>query len=46
MENEYKRNGMCNIFLACKPLTGKRMGFFLEEIAIQRENAENYAGNG
>jgi len=22
---EYKRNGMCNIFLSCEPLTGKRM---------------------
>jgi len=22
---EYKRNGMCNVFLACEPLTGKRM---------------------
>jgi len=48
---EYKRNGMCNIFLACEPLTGKRMvkiterktkrdwAYFLEEIALQRENA-------
>ena len=42
---------MCNIFLACEPLTGKRMvkiterktkrdwAYFLEEIALQRENA-------
>ena len=49
---EYKRNGMCNIFLACEPLTGKRMvkiterktkrdwAYFLEEIALQRENAD------
>ena len=22
---EYKRCGMCNIFIACEPLTGKRM---------------------
>ncbi len=49
---EYKRNGMCNIFLACEPLTGKRIvkiterrtkqdwAYFLEEIALQRENAD------
>ena len=49
---EYKRNGMCNIFLACEPLTGKRMvriterktkqdwAYFLEEIAFQREDAD------
>ncbi len=49
---EYKRCGMCNIFLACEPLTGKRMvkiterktkrdwAYFLEEIAIQQENAD------
>ena len=24
---EYKRNGMCNIFLACEPLTRKRRLF-------------------
>ncbi|KAF5428194.1 DDE superfamily endonuclease, partial [Candidatus Methanophagaceae archaeon] len=48
---EYKRCGMCNIFLACEPLAGKRMvkvterktkrdwAFFLEEIANQRERA-------
>ena len=22
---QYKRNGMCNIFLACEPLAGKRI---------------------
>ena len=49
---EYKRNGMCNIFLAYEPLTGKRIvkiaerktkqdwAYFLEEIALQRENAD------
>jgi len=49
---EYKRCGMCNIFIACEPLTGKRMvkiterktkkdwAYFLEEIAIQQENAD------
>ena len=49
---EYKRCGMCNIFLACEPLAGKRMvkvterktkrdwAFFLEEIANQRESAK------
>ncbi len=49
---EYKRCGMCNIFLACEPLAGKRMvkiterktkldwAFFLEEIADQYETAE------
>jgi len=49
---EYKRCGMCNIFLACEPLAGKRMvkvterktkrdwACFLEEIANQREKAE------
>jgi hypothetical protein len=48
---EYKRFGMCNIFLACEPLTGKCMvkiterktkrdwAYFLEEIALQQENA-------
>jgi hypothetical protein len=46
---EYKRNGICNIFLACELLTGKRMvkitkrktkrdwAYFLEEIALQHE---------
>ena len=48
---EYKRCGVCNIFLACEPLAGKRMvsiterkikqdwAYFLEKIALQRENA-------
>ena len=51
-DNEYKRNGTYNIFLACEPLTGKRIvkiterrtkqewAYFLEEIVIQRENAD------
>lgn len=49
---EYKRYGTCNIFLACEPLTGKRMvriterrtkrewAHYLEEIAVQYENAD------
>lgn len=49
---EYKRNGTYNIFLACEPLAGKRIvkiterrtkqewAYFLEEIALQRENAD------
>jgi len=49
---EYKRCGMCNIFLACEPLTGKRIvkiterktkrdwAYFLEEIALQQEKAD------
>jgi len=49
---EYKRCGMCNVFLACEPLSGKRMvkiterktkkdwACFLEEIALQQENAD------
>ena len=49
---EYKRCGVCNIFLACEPLAGKRMvqitqrktkqdwAYFLEQIALQYENAE------
>ena len=49
---EYRRCGVCNIFLACEPLAGKRMvtinerktkrdwAFFLEEIAYQYESAE------
>lgn len=49
---EYKRCGVCNIFLACEPLAGKRIvkitetktkvdwAYFLEEIAGQYENAE------
>lgn len=48
---EYKRCGVCNIFLACEPLAGKRMvniterktkqdwAYFREKIALQRENA-------
>lgn len=49
---EYRRCGMCNIFLACEPLAGKRMlkvterktkqdwAYFIEEIADQYETAE------
>ncbi len=49
---EYKRCGVCNIFLACEPLAGKRFVkinerktkrdwvFFLQEIASQYEEAE------
>ena len=49
---EYKRNGVCNIFLACEPLAGKRMvkitekktkqdwACFIEEIAEQYKSAE------
>jgi len=49
---EYRRCGVCNIFLACEPLAGKRIvtinerktkrdwAFFLEEIAYQYESAE------
>ena len=49
---EYRRCGMCNIFLACEPLAGKRIvtiterktkrdwARFLEEIACQYESAE------
>ncbi len=49
---EYKRCGICNIFLACEPLAGKRMvkisdritkqdwACFLEDIANQYEEAE------
>lgn len=49
---EYIRRGMCNIFLACEPLAGKRMvtiterktkqdwAIFLDEIAAQYKNAE------
>ena len=48
---EYSRRGMCNVFLACEPLAGKRMvkiterktkkdwAYFLEEIADQYEHA-------
>ena len=49
---EYRRNGMCNIFLACEPLAGKRMvkvnerktmkdwAHFVEEIADCYSTAE------
>jgi len=49
---EYKRSGVCNIFMACEPLAGKRMvkitetktkkdwAVFLEEIACQYQDAE------
>lgn len=49
---EYRRCGVCNIFLACEPLAGKRMvrvrerrtkgdwAYFLEEIAEKYESAE------
>lgn len=49
---EYRRCGVCNIFLACEPLTGKRIititkrrtkqdwAYFLEEIAGQYNSAE------
>jgi len=49
---EYKRCGVCNIFMACEPQSGKRMVkiaerktkkdwfYFVEEIAEQYENAE------
>jgi hypothetical protein len=49
---EYRRCGMCNIFLACEPLAGKRMvniterktkrdwACFLEEIADQYKGAK------
>jgi len=52
---EYRRCGMCNIFLACEPLAGKRMvkiterktkkdwAYFLKEIADQYEEAEKIA---
>jgi hypothetical protein len=49
---EYKRCGMCNVFMACEPLAGNRMvkvterktkqdwAFFMQEIALRYENAE------
>lgn len=49
---EYRRFGMCNVFLACEPLAGKRIvkiterktgkdwALFLEDIATQYENAD------
>jgi len=49
---EYRRCGMCNIFIACEPLAGNRMvkvterktrqdwAYFMEDIANQYETAE------
>jgi hypothetical protein len=49
---EYKRHGVCNIFMACEPLAGKRLvkitakktkkdwAYFLEDIAIRYSDAE------
>ena len=49
---EYRRNGVCNIFIACEPLAGKRMvtvtarktkqdwAYFIEKIAAEYEHAE------
>jgi len=49
---EYKRYGVCNIFIACEPLAGKRLvkiterktkidwAYFLEDIATQYTDAE------
>lgn len=49
---EYKRNGVCNIFMACEPLAGKRMvkiterktkkdwSYFIAEIAEEYKIAE------
>ena len=49
---EYKRNGMCNIFMACEPLKGKRLvkitkrktkkdwAHFLDDIALAYQGAE------
>lgn len=49
---EYRRCGMCNIFLACEPLAGKRMvevterktkhdwAYFIEKIAAKYETAK------
>jgi len=49
---EYRRCGMCNVFIACEPLAGKRMvkiterktkqdwAFFLEDIANQNEEVK------
>ena len=49
---EYRRCGMCNVFIVCEPLAGKRMvkiterktkrdwAFFLEDIANQNEEVE------
>ena len=49
---EYRRCGMCNVFIACEPLAGKRMvkiterktkrdwAFFLEDIANQNDEVD------
>ena len=49
---EYRRHGMCNVFIACEPLKGKRMvkiterktgkdwAYFLKDIAREYESAE------
>lgn len=49
---EYRRCGMCNVFIACEPLAGKRMvkiterktkrdwAFFMEDIANQNEEVD------
>jgi hypothetical protein len=37
---EYKRCGMCNIFLACEPLTGKRIKS--GEITLIRDNLNTH----
>ena len=49
---EYRRNGLCNVFLACEPLAGRRMitvterktkqdwAHFVKKIADQYKNAE------
>lgn len=49
---EYRRNGICNIFIACEPLAGKRFvrvnetktkkdwAYFIKEIATHYEDAE------
>jgi len=49
---EYKRCGVCNIYMACEPLVGKRMvkiterktkkdwAYFVDDIAAQYESAE------
>ena len=49
---EYRRHGMCNVFIACEPLKGKRIvkiterktgidwAYFIEDIAREYESAE------
>lgn len=49
---EYRRHGMCNVFIACEPLKGKRIvkiterktgkdwAYFLEDISREYESAE------